>query len=1288
MAAEPSQSKNKFHIRHIELPKLSSKGRSRFKSCPAVVCLNSEEVEINREMMDCDFISSSRHAIFRRVGSTVTLSDKPGNNGGLAVCSAGAGGFMRVREHKLTPGDKIIFGCLSRDEYDKPVKACALRNAHFAYEFREGDPPPEVLGKRLEFVPPTGSTSSSSSNGSGRRATEPFGSPGTGGLPVGVGGGHPVGVSVVDFEAIQRKIEASEQFHQQSLLAMRKEMLEREKKHEEVVKLMMKSSASMEDIKAQVEKSTELSEQSNQMAAEQRKSNEELQQTLKQQQSELASRSLKDAEESKRREEELMKRVEEANRRAEEANRRAEEAARKAKEAEEKHEEAKQNELAAKQLLESQKAKSAEEVAALEKKQSEHLEALQKQKADAEQKGAAESAKVAEKLSAEIESLKNTQKSELSALKSENRRKTRKRRNDAREAAAKAMRAYHENLKKHLDQQAESLNCSICYETFRDPRSLNCMHSFCRVCIEGWFRKQRTCPNCRQKCHRKDLHKNQVVFDSIEQFEKQSAELEQMMQQTPSMPDGFDEDSDDISDDENIPKNNNSNKRLPGDLENKKRKKRKVPKRMTVDDWRIGEVSVWLRSLPFGADYEATFMENDVDGRMLFELDDAILQSELGIAIASHRKEILNAIVKLSEEALAQESQDMDESDDSVDLAAELRAHLSTMELNARSLEALRAVLAHKVAACSVEGKGAVESLRKLSDLSEVFFEWAPRLGAIATGTRFFRMYSGDIAAAWVTVLLDPQLSTVERKSFGDIINTKLKGIDQNMKLAIVHACETGWDSPDLQRSLQAPAGSPPQPLPAESDLVSEARIEILVNQKRWTECLNYLTSIGKLARKCVVLEAADRRNEGVELACSQLNAPNALPFLTRLQAASASFAFEIVLFYLSQNRTQNDLKFARTLVDLVPSADLLDTQRLCQVLSEAVKPIDEAGQLLDQMLQANLSGVAVEFGFQGVQKLFSGRKVMSPSVWQFITKVIDTTVGHSRPQLSRLVKLLSTLVPTIPPKSLIRPLKHLVSIGCLSEAVDLGNVLVNHENVEVPCILVPALLNLDHSTALRATNGALWRFCLSAIISRPTASNYEKWCKMTEQERKLASPQLLKMLRSTKPPQWTGDLVKIAIGEKCFDLASDMISNAKVTLSQLEELSDVLCILRGLLTMAKKSYSKLVVLEPILRKIMLTSFFRSVNEGRDPNNDAAQRVTQDIINELSKFTPKYTVMIYTNMVRAVIGSLPAAFPPKYVPGLKVWINVLRLECEKAKKMKEYYQLRSNYPQLIWLFDG
>eukprot|EP01083_Nonionella_stella_P227882 808101_1 len=300
----------------------------------------------------------------------------------------------------------------------------------------------------------------------------------------------------------------------------------KEKKHEEVVKLMMKSSASMEDIKAQVEKSTELSEQSNQMAAEQRKSNEELQQTLKQQQSELASRSLKDAEESKRREEELMKRVEEANRRAEEANRRAEEAARKAKEAEEKHEEAKQNELAAKQLLESQKAKSAEEVAALEKKQSEHLEALQKQKADAEQKGAAESAKVAEKLSAEIESLKNTQKSELSALKSENRRKTRKRRNDAREAAAKAMRAYHENLKKHLDQQAESLNCSICYETFRDPRSLNCMHSFCRVCIEGWFRKQRTCPNCRQKCHRKDLHKNQVVFDSIEQFEKQSAELE------------------------------------------------------------------------------------------------------------------------------------------------------------------------------------------------------------------------------------------------------------------------------------------------------------------------------------------------------------------------------------------------------------------------------------------------------------------------------------------------------------------------------------------------------------------------------------------------------------------------------------------------------------------------------------------------------------------------------------------------------------------------------------------
>jgi len=37
--------------------------------------------------------------------------------------------------------------------------------------------------------------------------------------------------------------------------------------------------------------------------------------------------------------------------------------------------------------------------------------------------------------------------------------------------------------KAQLDQVDQRLSCPVCFERFRDPRLLNCMHSFCRVCL-------------------------------------------------------------------------------------------------------------------------------------------------------------------------------------------------------------------------------------------------------------------------------------------------------------------------------------------------------------------------------------------------------------------------------------------------------------------------------------------------------------------------------------------------------------------------------------------------------------------------------------------------------------------------------------------------------------------------------------------------------------------------------------------------------------------------------------
>ena len=62
---------------------------------------------------------------------------------------------------------------------------------------------------------------------------------------------------------------------------------------------------------------------------------------------------------------------------------------------------------------------------------------------------------------------------------------------------------FFEDVKKHLE-------CPVCHEMFsqnKEPKILNCLHTFCKTCLEGWIRQQQrdgelSCPTCRQitKC--------------------------------------------------------------------------------------------------------------------------------------------------------------------------------------------------------------------------------------------------------------------------------------------------------------------------------------------------------------------------------------------------------------------------------------------------------------------------------------------------------------------------------------------------------------------------------------------------------------------------------------------------------------------------------------------------------------------------------------------------------------------------------------------------------------------
>lgn len=45
----------------------------------------------------------------------------------------------------------------------------------------------------------------------------------------------------------------------------------------------------------------------------------------------------------------------------------------------------------------------------------------------------------------------------------------------------------------------EELSCPVCHDIFRDPVVLSCSHSFCKACVETWWREKRIneCPVCK-----------------------------------------------------------------------------------------------------------------------------------------------------------------------------------------------------------------------------------------------------------------------------------------------------------------------------------------------------------------------------------------------------------------------------------------------------------------------------------------------------------------------------------------------------------------------------------------------------------------------------------------------------------------------------------------------------------------------------------------------------------------------------------------------------------------------
>ncbi|XP_046872210.1 E3 ubiquitin-protein ligase TRIM35-like isoform X2 [Hypomesus transpacificus] len=66
----------------------------------------------------------------------------------------------------------------------------------------------------------------------------------------------------------------------------------------------------------------------------------------------------------------------------------------------------------------------------------------------------------------------------------------------------------------------EDLSCPVCCDIFKDPVFLSCSHSFCKACLQEYWKekKERDCPVCRRKSSKDSLPLNLALKNLCESF--------------------------------------------------------------------------------------------------------------------------------------------------------------------------------------------------------------------------------------------------------------------------------------------------------------------------------------------------------------------------------------------------------------------------------------------------------------------------------------------------------------------------------------------------------------------------------------------------------------------------------------------------------------------------------------------------------------------------------------------------------------------------------------------------
>jgi hypothetical protein len=76
-----------------------------------------------------------------------------------------------------------------------------------------------------------------------------------------------------------------------------------------------------------------------------------------------------------------------------------------------------------------------------------------------------------------------------------------------------------------MEQIVKDMECTICFEIFREPITTQCGHSYCRSCIAEWNQKNDTCPACRSFIVNLNAIRINTIIDKISELFRPAAAI-------------------------------------------------------------------------------------------------------------------------------------------------------------------------------------------------------------------------------------------------------------------------------------------------------------------------------------------------------------------------------------------------------------------------------------------------------------------------------------------------------------------------------------------------------------------------------------------------------------------------------------------------------------------------------------------------------------------------------------------------------------------------------------------